>query len=103
MEKPKRKCTLAATIAAAMILSVSLPLRSEVVEKTKAIDGTTVHYKVVLPNSYDPSKAYPAILALGGGPQSMNIVDGVLSRNLRAEAERRGYIVVAPAAPDGDL
>jgi predicted esterase len=27
----------------------------------------------------------------------------VLSRNLRAEAEKRGYIVVAPAAPDGEL
>ena len=33
----------------------------------------------------------------------MNTVDGVLNRNLRAEAERRGYIVVAPAAPDGQL
>jgi predicted esterase len=33
----------------------------------------------------------------------MNTVDGVLSRNFRAEAERRGYIVIAPAAPDGQL
>ncbi len=33
----------------------------------------------------------------------MNTVDGLLNRNLRAEAEKRGYIVVAPAAPDGDL
>jgi predicted esterase len=33
----------------------------------------------------------------------MNTVDGVLNRNLRAEAKRRGYIVVAPAAPDGQL
>jgi len=33
----------------------------------------------------------------------MNTVDGVLNRNLRAEAERRGYIVVAPAAPNGEL
>jgi len=33
----------------------------------------------------------------------MNTVDGVLARNLRAEAEKRGYIVVAPAAPDGEL
>ena len=40
---------------------------------------------------------------LGGGPQTMNTVDGVLNRNLRAEAERRGYIVVAPAAPEGEL
>jgi predicted esterase len=33
----------------------------------------------------------------------MNTVDGVLNRNLRAEAEKRGYIVIAPAAPDGEL
>src|SRR5581483_307817 len=33
------------------------------------------------------------------GPQTMNTVDSVLNRNFRAEAEKRGYIVVAPAAP----
>src|SRR6516165_2373301 len=65
--------------------------------------NTTVHYKVVLPNAYDPAKPYPAILAFGGGPQTMNTVDGVLNRNLRAEAEKRGYIVVAPAAPNDQL
>src|SRR5256712_10637345 len=33
----------------------------------------------------------------------MNAVDGILNRNFRAEAEKRGYIVVAPAAPDDQL
>jgi len=33
----------------------------------------------------------------------MNTVDAVLDRNLRAEAEKRGYIVVAPSAPDDQL
>jgi hypothetical protein len=33
----------------------------------------------------------------------MNTVDSVLDRNFRAEAEKRGYIVVAPAAPGGQL
>jgi poly(3-hydroxybutyrate) depolymerase len=74
-----------------------------VLEKTKNVGGTTVHYKTVLPNDYDPAKAYPAIVALGGGPQTMNTVDNILGRNFRAEAEKRGYIVVAPAAPDGQL
>jgi poly(3-hydroxybutyrate) depolymerase len=78
-------------------------LRAEVLDKTKKLAGTTVHYKVVLPNGYDPMKAYPAILAFGGGPQTMNTVDGILMRNFRAEAEKRGYIVIAPAAPDGRL
>src|SRR5215472_8913408 len=78
-------------------------IEAELLEKTKKVGDTTVHYKVVLPNAFDPAKAYPAILAFGGGPQTMNTVDGVLNRNLRAEAEKRGYIVIAPAAPDDQL
>jgi poly(3-hydroxybutyrate) depolymerase len=87
----------------AIAISSSQPLRAELLEKTAKVGGTTVHYKVVLPAHYDPATAYPAILAFGGGPQTMNTVDAVLSRNLQAEAERRGYIVIAPAAPDGQL
>src|SRR5215831_17337884 len=93
---------LAPALAATVTLLVE-PVRAELFEKTTTTDDTTVHYKVVLPNGYDPAKVYPAILALGGGPQTMNTVDSVLSRNLRAEAEKRGYIVVAPAAPDDEL
>jgi predicted esterase len=76
---------------------------AEELEKTKKVGKTTVQYKVVFPNGYDPAKTYPAILAFGGGPQSMTSVDSVLNRNLRAEAEKRGYIVIAPAAPDDEL
>jgi predicted peptidase len=79
------------------------PLRAEVLDKSKKVGGTTVSYKVVLPNGFDPAKTYPAILAFGGGPQTMNTVDAVLDRNLRAEAEKRGYIVIGVAAPNGDL
>jgi poly(3-hydroxybutyrate) depolymerase len=92
----------------AMAIAVSIvamvqPLRAEMLDLTKKVAGTTVRYKVVLPTGYDPAKVYPAILAFGGGPQSMNTVDNILTRNFRAEAEKRGYIVVAPAAPDGQL
>lgn len=78
-------------------------IHAEVSEKTKKVAGFTVHYKVVLPNKYDASKTYPAILAFGGGPQTMNTVDRVLTSNLRDEAEKRGYIVIAPAAPNDNL
>jgi poly(3-hydroxybutyrate) depolymerase len=94
---------LAVAATAAVAISAAQPLRADDAEKTKKVGGTTVHYKVVLPNGYDPAKAYPAILALGGGPQTMNTVDAILNRNFRAEAEKRGYIVVAPAAPDDQL
>ena len=92
---------LAAAAVSAML--ATQPVRAELLEKSKKVAGTTVRYKVVLPNGYDPGKAYPAILAFGGGPQTMNTVDSVLNRNFRAEAEKRGYIVIAPAAPDDQL
>jgi poly(3-hydroxybutyrate) depolymerase len=102
MEQHNAKWLLAPAMAVIVMLLIQ-PLRAEVIEKTKEVGGTTVHYKAVLPNDYDPAKAYPAILAMGGGPQTMNTVDNILNRNFRAEAEKRGYIVVAPAAPDGQL
>ncbi len=91
--------------SAAIVIAMfaTQPARAEVIEKSKKVADATVHYKVVLPNGYDPAKTYPAILALGGGPQNMKTVDSVLDRNLRAEAEKRGYIVIAPAAPDDQL
>ncbi len=79
------------------------PVAAELLEKTAKVGDVTVHYKVVLPNNYDPAKTYPAILAFGGGPQEMKMVDSVLDRNLRPEAEKRGYIVIAPAAPNDQL
>jgi poly(3-hydroxybutyrate) depolymerase len=86
-----------------MAVLAASPLRAEVLEKSAKVSGVTVQYKIVLPAGYDATKAYPGIIALGGGPQTMNTVDGILTRNFRAEAEKRGYIVVAPAAPNGQL
>lgn len=103
MKRMNSKWMLLISWAAAIAMFATEPLRAELVEKTKKVGGMTVQYKVVLPNGYDPAKAYPAILALGGGPQTMNTVDAILTRNFRAEAEKRGYIVVAPAAPNGEL
>ena len=103
MTKPNWRWILPAVAASLLVSFTALPLKAEVTEKTKKVGNTTVRYKVVVPNGYDAAKAYPAILALGGGPQTMNTVDGVLNRNLRAEAEKRGYIVIAPAAPDDQL
>ena len=88
--------------AAAAMVSTG-PLQAEMIEKTKKVGRTGVRYKVVLPNGYDPAKAYPAVLVFGGGPQTMNTVDRTLNRNFRSEAEKRGYIVIAPAAPDDEV
>jgi len=103
MKQPRSKWISLVPAAVLVAMCAAQPVRGEVLEKTKKVGGTTVYYKVVLPNGYDPAKAYPAILAFGGGPQNMTTVDSVLNRNLRAEAEKRGYIVIAPAAPDDQL
>ena len=103
MREPRYHGLALLALAAASATLTPAAARAELLEKTKKAGGLTVRYKVVLPNAYDSAKAYPAILALGGGPQTMNTVDGILERNFRAEAEQRGYIVVAPAAPDGHL
>lgn len=99
MKQPTSKWIPSVAVVLAMLSTPAL--KAELLEKTRKVGNTTVRYKVVLPNGYDPDKAYPAILAFGGGPQTMNTVDSVLNRNFREEAEKRGYIVIAPAAPDG--
>src|ERR1700691_127302 len=103
MKRPGSKWIPLLSAASAVAMCVTQSAQAELLEKTRKVGGTTVRYKVVLPNGYDPAKTYPAILAFGGGPQTMNTVESVLSRNFRAEAEKRGYIVVAPAAPDDEL
>jgi len=103
MQQLNSKWILPFSAAIVFAMSATLPIQAELLEKTKKVGSTTVRYKVVLPSGYDPAKTYPAILAFGGGPQTMNTVDSVLDRNFRAEAEKRGYIVVAPAAPNDKL
>jgi len=76
---------------------------AETVAKAGRFGGITIRYKVILPNGYDPARAYPAILAFAGGLQTLDGVNNMLERNWRAEAEGRGYIVVSPVAPSNNL
>lgn len=92
-------------ITAALMLLVAWPQRArgEVLEKTGTFAGLRVTYKVVLPAGYDASRTYPLVLVFTGGPQTLQIATGTIDADWRAEAERRGYIVVAPASPNGEL
>jgi poly(3-hydroxybutyrate) depolymerase len=89
-------------MAAAAALG-ALNASASAVERSMRVASTDVHYKLVLPDGYDAAKTYPGIIVLGGGPQTMEVVDRTIERNFRAEAERRGYIVIGPAAPGGEL
>jgi len=76
---------------------------AEVVDKRASIAGMNVQYRVVLPQPYDSSRTYPGVLAFVGGGQTYEMVRNEVDRTWKPEAERRGYIVVLPAASDGQL
>jgi predicted peptidase len=103
MQQPQSNCATLFSAVVVVAMFAIQPVQAKLLERTKRVGRTTVRYKVALPGGYDPGKTYPAVLVFGGGPQTMNTVDSVLNRNFRAEAEKRGYIVIAPAAPDDQL
>lgn len=72
-------------------------------DRSARLAGVRVDYKVALPVGYDAAKAYPLILVFGGGDQTIQGAQSTVEQDWRAEAEKRGYIVVSPAAPGGDL
>jgi hypothetical protein len=76
-------------------------LEAKIYDKTADIAGMSLHYKVILPRDYDPAKTYPGILAFPPGSQTMDMVLATIQQNWYPEAERRGYIVIVPAAPFG--
>ena len=78
-------------------------ISAKVLDQSTTIAGMTLRYKVVLPADYDASKNYPGILAFPPGSQDMNMVMTTLQQNWAGQAQRRGYIVVIPAAPEGRL
>jgi poly(3-hydroxybutyrate) depolymerase len=101
--EPRRSVWTRLPFTAAAVMLASHFLTAEVLDKAEKIAGTTLEYKVILPNGYDPAKVYPAVLAFPGGPQTMDTVQGTVERNWREQAERLGYIVVVPAATNGQL
>jgi poly(3-hydroxybutyrate) depolymerase len=85
------------------ILGIASSLHAKTYDKSIDLAGVTLHYKLVLPKDFDAAKTYPAVLAFPPGGQGADMVMVTLVRNWAPEAERRGYIVFIPAAPDGRL
>jgi len=65
--------------------------------------GQTLEYAVVTPADFDPATAYPVVVALPPGPQNRDMVDRGLGPYFETEAMKRGWIVIAPAAPEGSF
>ena len=68
-----------------------------------AQDGTQVPFTLVLPADFQPGDEHPILLALPPGSQGQEEVDAGLGRYWEAEALERGWVVVSPVAPGGQL
>jgi poly(3-hydroxybutyrate) depolymerase len=90
----------------AAVLALSLAggaANAEILSKTGRFAGAAVEYKVLLPPGYNPAKAYPAVLVFTGGGQSIAAAENTIVTDWKPEADKRGYIVISPAAPGGEL
>ena len=97
-----RNRSTTSSLAAVLAILAALPAHADVLEKTKKIGNITVHYKVVLrPPIGDAAKTYPRHPRLRRRAADHEHCGRRHRRNFRAEAEKRGYIVIVPAAPDG--
>jgi poly(3-hydroxybutyrate) depolymerase len=85
------------------LLAVTGAARAEIVGKSGRFAGETVDYKVSLPPGYSPDKSYPMVLMFTGGGQALQAAQNSIEQDWQAEADKRGYVVISPAAPDGDL
>lgn len=97
-----RRATIALTLMGAL-WGLARAASAEVIEKTGTFAGLRVTDKVVLPDGFEPSRTYPLVLVFTGGPQTLQIATSTVENDWRREAERRGYIVVSPASPNGEL
>jgi pimeloyl-ACP methyl ester carboxylesterase len=62
-----------------------------------------LRYALALPDGFDRYKTYPVLLAFPPGPQTEPMVDAGFDRYWGPQASRRGWIVVSPAAPGGQI
>jgi poly(3-hydroxybutyrate) depolymerase len=92
---------LAAVVA--LVLSMTSPAAAEMIEKKGRFGGLDLTYKVVLPPNFNPQRTYPAVLVFTGGGQQLTGAERTLQSDWQAEGERRGYILIAPGTPNGDV
>jgi poly(3-hydroxybutyrate) depolymerase len=88
---------------AVALLAVAGAARAEIVGRSGRFGGLQVDYKVSLPPGYSPDRAYPLVLLFTGGGQGLQAAQNSIAQDWQAEADRRGYVVISPAAPGGAL
>lgn len=95
--KIKRIGTL---LSLALLASAALARHSEF-RHLSMKDGTRLEFRLVAPSQ--PRDEYPFLLALPPGPQTADTVDWGMDYLYQDQAIRRGWVVLSPAAPQGQL
>jgi len=93
-----RRTAPLAALAALTALTASPSVAGDAWQTLKTEDGTTIEFQLHLPDGYDASKAYPAVLALPPGNQDRSMVDAIL-KPWKDDWRADGWIVISPAAP----
>lgn len=81
----------------------SRPAGAQVARRAGTFGGQRLSFWVAYPDGYAPGESYPTVVVFGGGPQTFDGARRTLEAAWRDEARRRGYVVVAPGTPDGQL
>jgi poly(3-hydroxybutyrate) depolymerase len=98
-----QRIVASAAVTMLMVAGAAVPASAELIEKSGTFGGLKLTYKVVLPDGYDATRTYPAVLVFTGGPQTLQMAANTLESDWRKEGERRGYILISPGSPDGSL
>ncbi len=67
------------------------------------VDGVVIDYVVSVPEGFEPGDEAPLLLAFPAGDQALDLTRTLVEGTYAPEAQRLGWVVVSPAAPDGEL
>ena len=68
-----------------------------------SIDGTIVSYVTVVPDGFEAGGTAPVLVAFPPGGQDLALTRAIVEGTYLSEAVTRGWVVVSPAAPEGQL
>ena len=67
------------------------------------VDGTEIEFVATVPEGFSIGDQAPVLLAFPPGGQSIELATSTVEQTYESEALRLGWVVVSPAAPNGQL
>ena len=67
------------------------------------IDGVVIDYATSVPDGFAVGNEAPVLLAFPPGGQDLGLTRTIVANTYAPEAQRLGWVVVSPAAPNGEL